>query len=92
LLTRWNSRTHHPVLLDHILDDRLPRGVLRAAILLSYESVQMALKRIAPGCWAQVDRRAQVALRGSQIVKALRSRGERFGYRRALLGGELNLR
>jgi hypothetical protein len=48
LLIRIRGRTTL-VLLDYILDRRLPRGVLRAAILLGDESVQMALERSAFG-------------------------------------------
>jgi hypothetical protein len=84
------------VLLDYILDHRLPRGILRATVLFGYEGVQMALKRVAPAITliqrAQVDRRAQITLRGIQIVEALRGGGKRFGNRRSFLAGELDLR
>src|ERR1035441_9491146 len=45
--TPGNSRTNPLVLLDDILDHRLPRGVLDAAILLGRELVQVADERVA---------------------------------------------
>src|ERR1039457_2132180 len=88
------SRTNPLVLFDDILDHRLPRGVLRAAILLGDELVPVADERIAFGIVLmsrpQVDGGTEMTLRRVQIVHSLRRRGQRFGEGRALRIGELD--
>src|ERR1035441_2107931 len=91
-----NSRTCPLVLFDDVLDHRLPRGVLHAAILLGDELVQVANERGSFGIVlmsrAQIDGGAEMTLCRVQIVQALRRRSQRFREGHALRVGELGLR
>src|SRR3984957_14454880 len=78
LRTPWNSRAHHLILLDHVLNYGLARCVSCASILFGNNSVQSCGEGVALAGRAQFDGGTQVALRGGQIVQTLSDVGQRI--------------